>query len=174
MARKRAAANGLDLSEIRGTGPGGRIVKENISRTLKEKEAGAKRGDVAPETVGRDYPGIKVAGRRNGYFKEQEEEGVVRDINASRSDILFVAMSSPRKERFLAEYGGELRVPVCHGVGGSFDVYAGVVKRAPLRWQKYGFEWLYRLLQEPRRMWKRYLVTNVLFIRMLAAEYLKK
>ncbi|WP_418135251.1 WecB/TagA/CpsF family glycosyltransferase [Psychromonas sp. GE-S-Ul-11] len=66
-----------------------------------------------------------------------------------------------------------MRVPVVHGVGGSFDVFAGKVKRAPLIWQKMGMEWFYRVLQEPKRLWKRYLITNTLFIWMLIKELLK-
>jgi N-acetylglucosaminyldiphosphoundecaprenol N-acetyl-beta-D-mannosaminyltransferase len=79
-------------------------------------------------------------------------------------------MTSPKKERFLAKWNETLDVPVCHGVGGSFDVVAGKVKRAPLVWQRLGLEWLYRVKQEPRRLWKRYFVTNSLFIWLVACE----
>ena len=72
-------------------------------------------------------------------------------------------MPSPKKENFLAKWQDIMQVPVCHGVGGSFDVMAGVAKRAPRWMQNCGLEWIYRLAQEPRRMWKRYLVTNVVF-----------
>ena len=81
--------------------------------------------------------------------------------------MLFVAMTSPKKELFLGRFGRDLDVAVCHGVGGSFDVLAGKVSRAPQAWQVLGLEWLYRVLQEPRRMWKRYLVTNVQFCGLL-------
>jgi N-acetylglucosaminyldiphosphoundecaprenol N-acetyl-beta-D-mannosaminyltransferase len=73
-------------------------------------------------------------------------------------------MTSPKKERFLDRWSAELNVPVCHGVGGSFDVMAGKVKRAPRVWQVLGMEWAYRLLQEPGRLWKRYLATNTRFV----------
>ena len=76
-------------------------------------------------------------------------------------------MTSPKKENFLAKWSEQLQVPVCHGVGGSFDVMAGKVRRAPELWQKLGLEWLYRVKQEPGRLWKRYLVTNTLFCRMV-------
>ncbi len=109
------------------------------------------------------YPGVNLAGFRDGYFGSDDEETVVADIERARPDILLVAMTSPKKEHFLARWSDRLRVPVCHGVGGSFDVMAGKVQRAPERWQRLGLEWLFRVKQEPRRLWKRYLVTNVLF-----------
>ena len=105
-----------------------------------------------------------IAGYRNGYFKQNEEEFVAKQIADSGADILFVAISSPKKEIFLNKYKGTINVPFIMGVGGSFDVVAGVIKRAPKWMQKCGLEWFYRLLQEPKRMWKRYLFTNVIFI----------
>ncbi len=109
------------------------------------------------------YPGVQLVGWHDGYFSADEEAEIVGQIAATKPDILFVGMSSPKKERFLAAWRDQLGATVCHGVGGSFDVLAGKVKRAPKRWQQLGIEWLYRVLQEPRRMWRRYLVTNVLF-----------
>jgi len=129
--------------------------------------------DVSRATVDRierDYPGVVVAGRRDGYFEPEQEADIVRGIRESEADILFVAMSPPKKEQFLARWFDELGVPVCHGVGGAFDVMAGKTKRAPVLWQRMGLEWLYRIVQEPRRMWKRYLVTNTLFGWMLMGE----
>lgn len=105
-----------------------------------------------------------IAGYRNGYFKKEEESIIAKEIANSGADILFVAISSPTKEIFLNNYKDIINTPFVMGVGGSFDVVAGKVKRAPLWMQKYGLEWFYRFLQEPRRMWKRYLVTNSLFI----------
>jgi len=115
-------------------------------------------------TIQQDYPGIPIAGYRDGYFDESEEQMVAEDIEKSRADILFVGMSSPKKENFLRNWLNYIHVPICHGVGGSFDILAGVTKRAPLWMQKCGLEWLYRLIQEPRRMWKRYLICNTKFI----------
>ena len=114
--------------------------------------------------VAQNYPGLVVAGYRDGYFAESDEQEVAEDIRKSNSDILFVAVPSPKKERFLRKWRELMNVPVCHGVGGSFDIVAGVTKRAPLWMQNTGLEWFYRLLQEPRRMWKRYLVTNSIFM----------
>lgn len=121
-----------------------------------------------------DHPGVRIVGRQHGYFSAAQEEGVARTIADARPDVLFVAMTSPRKEKFLARWSGDLGVPVCHGVGGSFDVLAGKVRRAPRLWQGLGLEWLYRVLQEPGRLWKRYLVTNTLFCGMLLRELLRR
>lgn len=116
------------------------------------------------EIVQRKYPGVHVAGYRNGYFRESEDKDVAEQVKKSSADILFVGISSPKKEIFLRKWRNFMNVPVCLGVGGSFDVLAGVTKRAPCWMQKCGLEWLYRLIQEPRKMWKRYLVTNSIFI----------
>jgi exopolysaccharide biosynthesis WecB/TagA/CpsF family protein len=123
--------------------------------------------------LARLYPGLRVAGARNGYFADDEASEVADDIRRSGADMLFLGMSSPKKENFLADFGTGLDVPIQHGVGGSFDIYAGLTRRAPAGWQKYGLEWAFRLLQEPRRMWRRYLTTNTSFIVKTAREVMK-
>lgn len=116
------------------------------------------------------YSSEVVAGWRNGYFKKEEEQKIAQDIAESGANILFVAISSPVKENFLYQNREVLkRVNFVMGVGGSFDVVAGYVKRAPVWMQKTGLEWLYRVYQEPRRMFKRYLVGNWKFIRLVMA-----
>jgi N-acetylglucosaminyldiphosphoundecaprenol N-acetyl-beta-D-mannosaminyltransferase len=132
--------------------------------------------DVLRQALARiaaDHPGVIVAGHQHGYFAPEEEEAVARRIAEARPDILLVAMTSPKKERFLARWSPQLEVPVWHGVGGSFDVLAGKVRRAPRLWQRLGLEWLYRVKQEPRRLWRRYLVTNALFCGMVLGELLR-
>jgi N-acetylglucosaminyldiphosphoundecaprenol N-acetyl-beta-D-mannosaminyltransferase len=115
-----------------------------------------------------------IAGYRNGYFKKEEEHDVAMQIAASGAQILFVAISSPIKEIFLFENKELLKnVNFIMGVGGSFDVVAGLVKRAPLWMQTYGLEWFYRFLQEPKRMWKRYLYGNTKFIYLILKEKIK-
>jgi len=121
-----------------------------------------------------EFPGVTIAGSHHGYFQEAEEGAVAADIAAAKPDILFIAMTSPKKERFLSRWSRKLDVPVCHGVGGSFDVVAGLVQRAPERWQRLGLEWLYRVKQEPRRLWKRYFTTNSAFIAMVAGELVRQ
>jgi N-acetylglucosaminyldiphosphoundecaprenol N-acetyl-beta-D-mannosaminyltransferase len=127
---------------------------EEISKTVEEN-------------IARDYPGLILAGRHHGYYSDDEAQQIADDVKNSKADILLVAMTSPKKERFLAKWMDYMDVPVCHGVGGSFDVYAGKVERAPESWQKLGLEWLYRVKQEPGRLWKRYLFTNLSFLWML-------
>jgi N-acetylglucosaminyldiphosphoundecaprenol N-acetyl-beta-D-mannosaminyltransferase len=122
------------------------------------------------ERIAADFPGLAIAGSRNGYFAEDQEAGICSDIRNAQADVLFVGISSPKKEAFLARWKDDLGVPVCHGVGGSFDVIAGKVKRAPRLMQRLCLEWLYRVIQEPRRMWRRYLVTNVLFGKMVLSQ----
>lgn len=116
------------------------------------------------------YPALVFAGYRNGYWKPEEEVDVAAGIAASRADVLFVAISSPKKEQFLGRYQAEMKVPFAMGVGGTFDVAVGRVKRAPLWMQKTGFEWFYRFLQEPRRMFRRYFVEDMFFFWILAKE----
>jgi N-acetylglucosaminyldiphosphoundecaprenol N-acetyl-beta-D-mannosaminyltransferase len=130
-------------------------------------------GTVA-SIVRRDYPGVVITGFRDGYFKRDEEPLVAQEIAAGKPDVLFVAMTSPKKERFLAQWGPSLGVHVYHGVGGSFDVVAGKVKRAPRAWRALGLEWLYRLLQEPGRLWKRYVYTNSMFVWLVVCEWFGK
>ena len=113
-----------------------------------------------------------IAGFRNGYFNEQEESDIARKISESGANILFVAITSPKKEIFLNKYKDQLKnVNFIMGVGGSFDVISGKIKRAPIFMQRIGLEWFYRFLQEPRRLWKRYLLGNIKFIWLVIKEY---
>lgn len=113
------------------------------------------------------YPGLTVAGARDGYWKAGDDEEVAAHIAESRPDILFVAISSPKKEQFLGRYQAQMKVPFAMGVGGTFDVAVGKVKRAPLWMQKSGLEWFYRFLQEPRRMFRRYFIEDMAFFGLL-------
>ncbi|MFA5495370.1 MAG: WecB/TagA/CpsF family glycosyltransferase [Porticoccaceae bacterium] len=134
---------------------------------------GAK-DDVVAETARRvraQYPGLMLAGYHHGYFWD-DEQAMVEKIRASGAQLLFVAITSPRKENFINRWRDQLGVTFVMGVGGTFDVVAGKVKRAPLWMQKCGLEWLYRVIQEPGRMWKRYLTTNSEFACLLFKEKL--
>lgn len=122
----------------------------------------------AARRVRESHPSLVLAGLQDGYFKREQENDVVRAIQSSGADCLFIGMPTPRKERFLAAHRDELGVPFIMGVGGSFDILAGDVRRAPAQIQKLGLEWLYRICQEPRRMWWRYAKTNTLFAGVLA------
>jgi N-acetylglucosaminyldiphosphoundecaprenol N-acetyl-beta-D-mannosaminyltransferase len=122
--------------------------------------------------VRRRHPDLVIAGSRDGYFTDGEAAEVADAVRGSGADLLFLGMTSPKKELFCARHGTRTGAMVIHGVGGSFDVLAGLVRRAPQAWQRLGLEWLYRLLQEPRRLGPRYLETNVKFISLaLAARF---
>lgn len=109
------------------------------------------------------HPKLIIAGYHHGYIWENED-AVVKEISASGASMLFVAISSPMKEEFINRWRGRLGVKFAMGVGGTFDIIAGINRRAPLWMQEAGLEWLYRVIQEPQRMWKRYLITNCKFI----------
>ena len=160
--------NGTDLMD--------RLIEEAPGRGYRifffgaTEEVVRKAVQVAQERA----PGLQVAGFRNGYFSAEQEPEIVRQIRESKADILFVGFGTPRKEKWIRAHLKELGVPVCHGVGGSFDVLAGKVRRAPRWMQRWGLEWFFRLLQEPRRMWKRYLVTNTIFVLKVLAEKIRR
>jgi N-acetylglucosaminyldiphosphoundecaprenol N-acetyl-beta-D-mannosaminyltransferase len=133
-------------------------AKEDILETLKTK-------------LKERFPKLKIAGSHHGYFAESEGADIAAEIRRSDADMLFLGITSPKKEKFLGSFRDQLSVPILHGVGGSFDVMAGVVKRAPLSWQRLGMEWAYRLVQEPSRMWRRYLTGNTHFILLTLREW---
>ncbi len=110
------------------------------------------------------YPNLQIVGVRNGYFTEADEPQIVADMAASGADMMFVAFSSPKKEFWVNKYLNDLHIPFVMGVGGSFDVVAGVTDRAPKWMQDHGLEWFYRFIQEPRRLWNRYIVGNWKFV----------
>ncbi|MFJ3923372.1 WecB/TagA/CpsF family glycosyltransferase [Streptomyces sp. NPDC090022] len=135
------------------------------------------RQDVLDLMLGRiaeRFPALRVAGSRNGYFDDSEQGEIADAVAASGAQLLFLGMTSPKKEIFTAGYGARTGAHVVHGVGGSFDILAGITKRAPLAWQRLGLEWFYRALQEPRRLGKRYLTTNTAFLLMTVRELLRR
>jgi N-acetylglucosaminyldiphosphoundecaprenol N-acetyl-beta-D-mannosaminyltransferase len=131
--------------------------------------------EKAVETLRKKYPGLQIAGTYSPPFRpltEDERAAVVARINAAEADIVWVGLSTPKQERWMAAQVGALDVNVLIGVGAAFDFIAGTKRQAP-RWiQRSGFEWLYRLVQEPRRLWKRYLINNPAFIFLVAAQAL--
>ncbi len=125
------------------------------------------RADVlerAEAEIRRRHPGVRIVGRHHGYFGREEEPAVVDEVAAATPDLLFVALETPAKELFLARNRARLAVPFVMGVGGSFDVLAGERRRAPRWMRRSGLEWLYRLLQDPRRLARRYAVGNTQFV----------
>ena len=168
----------------------GRSLKERVAgvdlfETLVERSAekgwrvfflGAREEVVraVKDFYGRKLPGLQVAGYRNGYWNPQEEAAIVKLVAESRPQLLFVAISSPKKEEFLGRYQAEMKVPFAMGVGGAFDVVTGKVKRAPIWMQRWGLEWFYRFLQEPGRMFKRYFIDDMYFFWLLFKEIFRK
>jgi len=130
--------------------------------------------DKMVEKIRIKYPDLKIAGYRDGYFTKEDESSVADEVKKSGADMLFLGITSPKKELFLDKFTEHMNVPFSMGVGGSFDIVSGKTKRAPLWMQNWGLEWFYRFLQEPGRMWKRYLVTNTLFIVIVLKEILRK
>jgi N-acetylglucosaminyldiphosphoundecaprenol N-acetyl-beta-D-mannosaminyltransferase len=128
---KRSLSNGYKLFLL-GAAP---YVNEKAVAVLKEK-----------------YKGINIVGSQHGYYSEDELPGLIERINNSKADVLFIALGSPRQELWMEEYLPQLNVKVCQGVGGTFDVIAGKVTRAPLLFRKLNLEWLYRLLAQPKRL----------------------
>jgi len=119
------------------------------------------------------YPNLQIFGH-HGYFSAKEEPTIVDSIRNSKADILLLGISSPMKEVFINKYLQQMAVPFCMGVGGSFDIVAGKTQRAPVWMQQSGLEWLYRVYQEPGRMWKRYATTNSLFLYLVFKEKIKR
>lgn len=153
---------GIDLMQ--------KLVEQAAKNNHKIFFFGAKE-EIVKKVVGiyseKFSPNI-IAGYRNGYFNQNEEEQIALNIAKSGANILFVAISSPKKEHFLEKHKTILKsVNFTMGVGGSFDVVAGKTKRAPKWMQNAGLEWFYRFLQEPKRMWKRYFIGNSIFILMI-------
>lgn len=116
------------------------------------------------EWIGKHYPATAIAGYRNGYFEPHEEDGVAEEIRRSGASVLLVAMGVPQQELWIQRNLEKTGVPVAIGVGGLFDFYSGRIPRAPAWMRETGLEWSYRLLQEPGRMWKRYLIGNWTFL----------
>jgi exopolysaccharide biosynthesis WecB/TagA/CpsF family protein len=153
MARLLGAA-GKNRLRVYFLGAGREVVKELVERTRTQNA------------------GIEIAGFRDGYFAPEDHFGIVEEIRTSRAHMLFVGMPSPFKETWCELYRDRLDVPLIIGVGGSFDVLAGFIKRAP-RWvQSLGMEWFWRLMMEPGKLWRRYLTTNSEFIWFAGREIL--
>lgn len=146
----RERVTGVDLME--------RLFERAGERGYRIYLLGARPEVVAAvaRRVASEHPGAVVVGHQDGYWAAEHEGLVAERIHAARPDLLFVAISSPTKERFLARWKGMIEAPFVMGVGGSFDVYAGEVRRAPAGMRRFGLEWAYRIYQEPGRLWRRY------------------
>ena len=155
---------GIDLMES--------LIELCASQGFKPYFLGAQE-EVVQQTVAhyrQQFPALEIAGYRNGYFKDEDEQQIAEDIRDSGADMLFVAISSPKKEIFLGRWRQTMNIHYCMGVGGSFDVVAGKFARAPEWVQQMGLEWAYRWKQEPRRMFRRNAVDMPKFVAMVLAN----
>ena len=164
-------ASRLFGTPLPGRVPGIDLMDEIINRAVESNYKiyffGAREDVVASvaEIYRKTFNEEVVAGYRNGYYTKEEEAGIAENINSSGASILFVAIPSPQKEIFIKNYKDIMpNIYLMMGVGGSFDVVAGKVQRAPRWMQNNGLEWLYRLIQEPRKMWRRYLIGNIKYL----------
>lgn len=156
--------SGVDLMQLLLESGGARGLRVYLLGTTQE------RLDKLAKVIGERYPGVVIAGQRNGYFKEPDWPGVVEGIREAKADVLLVGMPAPFKEIWCERFRSELETPVVLGVGGAFDVLAGYVQRAPKPLQKVGLEWAWRMAMEPRKLFMRYLTTNSRFIGLVAKE----
>ena len=149
---------GIDLFE--------RLVERAAERGWSVYFLGSREESVRRVAEGftKSHPNLRIAGWRNGYFHQSESESVVEAIRTSKSDLLFVAMGSPAQELWIASNLERAGVRFAMGVGGSFDHVSGFARRAPGWMQRSGLEWIYRLMREPRRLWRRYLIGNWAFV----------
>ncbi|NLP31075.1 MAG: WecB/TagA/CpsF family glycosyltransferase [Clostridiales bacterium] len=127
---------------------------------------------LAAEKIKLAFPNLRVAGTHHGYFPREDEQDIVNMINSSNADFLCVAMGAPRQEKFIARHKENLGVKAAIGVGGSLDVWAGAVKRAPEFYQRLGLEWLYRLIKQPSR-YKRMIALPLFMLKVLRTRIVK-
>ncbi len=172
-----ARALGIRIPErIDGIGLMGKLLRLADAHGYRVFFWGAKQPilEACLEKVRHEMPGVVIAGYRNGYFKPDELSEIVAGIRSTHPDMVFLGMGSPMKEEIADRYKDEFGAILVQGVGGSFDVMAGLVPRAPVWMQKIGMEWLFRVIQEPRRMFWRYTVTNAACLRVFAIALLRR
>jgi N-acetylglucosaminyldiphosphoundecaprenol N-acetyl-beta-D-mannosaminyltransferase len=161
----KGRVTGIDLFE--------RLIAEAAARGWSVFFFGAREASVrgVVERFSREHRALRVAGWRDGYFDPAESQAVADHIRRSNADILFVAMGSPAQEYWIAENLERTGARFAMGVGGSFDHLSGRKPRAPHWMQRAGLEWLHRLLREPRRLWRRYLIGNTQFLRLVIRQW---
>jgi len=162
-----AKMKGIQISEnVNGTDLFPLLCQKAAKNGLKIFLLGS-RADVVEQcakNMQKRFPELVIAGTQHGYFHEWESEQVINNINNSAADIVVVALGAPLQEFWADHYKKELLAPVCIGVGGCFDFYSGRIPRAPLWLRAHSMEWVWRLMQEPKRMWQRYIIGNPLFL----------
>lgn len=156
--RIKANVNGTDLFPL--------LCRQCIENDHSLFLIGAREGiaEKVASNMQEKYPGLKIAGVQHGYFNKEEEPGVIEKVNTSGADIVLVAFGAPKQELWMTENRESINAPVLMGVGGLFDFFSGRISRSPKLLQDLGLEWIWRLLQEPQRMWRRYILGNPLFL----------
>ncbi len=158
---------------VNGTDLFPRLCEHMSEQNQKLYLLGAKDGipERVRDWIEKTHPGVNVVGVRNGFFQASENDAVCEQIRNAEADILLVAQGAPRQETWIRDNMDALGVPVAIGVGGLFDFYSGQTARAPIWMREAGIEWMFRLLQEPRRMFKRYIIGNVVFIVRILSQF---
>ena len=154
------------VANVNGTDLFPRLCERAVEEHLSVFLLGARPGvpEAVATTMIEQYPDLQIAGTQHGYFTSEEEDEVIATINASGADILLVAFGVPRQELWVHAHRDRLHVGLIQGVGGLFDFYSGRIERAPIWLREIGLEWVWRLIQEPSRMWKRYVMGNPKFM----------
>ncbi|WP_208303002.1 WecB/TagA/CpsF family glycosyltransferase [Dermatophilus congolensis] len=167
-AKLGARLHGVSLiANLNGTDMFPRLCERARNEGLSLFLLGARPGiaEAVAENMTSKFPGLQIAGTRHGYFTSEEESEVIATINNSGADILLIAFGVPNQELWIDQHRKQLNVGLIQGVGGLFDFYSGRIPRAPLWLREIGLEWVWRLAQEPGRMWRRYIVGNPRFLR---------
>jgi len=170
---------GIHITRLPGADMMEEICKLAAKKGFKVFVYGAKEevNKKAVDILIRKYRGLNIVGRSHGYVNEKDMNKLIEKINNSKAEILFVALGSPKQERWIAAYKDKLNtVKVCQGIGGTLDTIAGNVKRAPIFWQRLNLEWLYRLISEPKRIKRQKVLPVFAFLILLekVKTYVKK
>jgi N-acetylglucosaminyldiphosphoundecaprenol N-acetyl-beta-D-mannosaminyltransferase len=158
---------GIDIVDnVNGTDLFPQLCEQMARRGLSLYLLGGKKGvaHLCADNMQAKFPGLQIAGVQHGYFNESERNAVIADINNSGADVLVVAFGAPLQEQWIKYHEQQLAPSVRIGVGGCLDFYSGRISRSPKWMRQIGMEWVWRLLQEPGRMWKRYILGNPLFL----------
>lgn len=154
------------------------VCEHSVSLKYRHFFYGGNEGvpELLAEKLERRFPGLNVVGTYSPPFRpltDEEESTIVQKINEARADIVWIGLSTPKQERWMAAHVEKLSVPVLIGVGAAFDFHAGIKQQAPLWMQRSGIEWLFRLLAEPKRLWRRYLINNPKFVTLILLQAFK-
>lgn len=140
------------------------LVPELKDRKITIYLLGGREGTVKKTEEVLKGKGLRIVGKRSGFFAKSEEQEIIQEINALKPNILMVGMGVPKQEKWVYNHINMLNVNLCWSVGAAFDWLSGQRKRAPRWMSKFGLEWLHRLCQQPKRLWKRYLLGNLIFV----------